>query len=120
MKLRDRIALVTGAGSGIGRAIALTFAGEGARVVVNDVRRAAAEETVAAMSQASAQARAIEADVSDSGQVKAMFAEIEREMGGLDVLVNNAGIAETSPGERERLAKIGEARLGELMSGQGI
>ena len=58
--------------------------------------------------------------MSDSGQVKAMFAEIEREMGGLDVLVNNAGIAETSPGERERIAKIGEARMGELMSGQGI
>ena len=120
MKLSDRIALVTGGGSGIGRAIALTFAEEGARVVVNDVRRAAADETLAAMGPAGARGHAIEADVADSGQVKAMFAEIERELGGLDVLVNNAGIAETSPGERERLRQIGEARMRELLSGQGI
>ena len=120
MKLSDRIALVTGGGSGIGRAIALTFAAEGARVVVNDVRRAAAEDTLAAMGPAASRGRAIEADVSDSARVKAMFAEIEREMGGLDVLVNNAGIAETAPGERERLGKIGEARLREMMSGEGI
>ncbi len=58
--------------------------------------------------------------MSDSAQVAAMFAEVEREMGGLDILVNNAGIAETSPGERERLVKIGEARMGELLSGEGV
>jgi 3-oxoacyl-[acyl-carrier protein] reductase len=120
MKLSDKIALVTGGGSGIGRAIALTFAAEGARVVVNDVRRAAAEDTLAAMGPAASRGCAIEADVSDSARVKAMFAEIERAMGGLDVLVNNAGIAETAPGERERLGKIGEARLREMLSGEGI
>ena len=93
MKLGDRIALVTGGGSGIGRAIALTFAEEGARVVVNDLRAAAAKETVEAMGPRQAQGRAIQADVSDSGQVRAMFAELERELGTLDILVNNAGIA---------------------------
>ncbi len=65
MKLGDRIALVTGGGSGIGRAIALTFAEEGARVVVNDVRAAAAKETLEAMGPRQAQGRAIQADVSD-------------------------------------------------------
>ena len=120
MKLGDRIALVTGGGSGIGRAIALTFAEEGARVVVNDVRAAAAKETLEAMGPRQAQGRAIQADVSDSGQVRAMFAELERELGTLDILVNNAGIAETTPGERERLSAKSEARMKELASGQGI
>src|SRR6266446_1294067 len=120
MKLGDRIALVTGGGSGIGRAIALTFAEEGARVVVNDVRAAAAKETLEAMGPRQAQGRAIQADVSDSRQVRAMFAELERELGTLDILVNNAGIAETTPGERERLSAKSEARMKELTSGQGI
>ncbi len=120
MRLADRVALVTGAGSGIGRAIALTFATEGARVVVNDVRLAAAEATVEAMGSAGSGSCAIQADVSDSGQVDAMFARIERELGTLDILVNNAGIAETTPGEREKLTAKSEARMQELLSGQGI
>ncbi len=120
MKLQNRIALVTGAGSGIGRAIALLFAEEGARVVVNDVRLEAARETVEAMGRGPSQARVIRADVSDSGQVKAMFAELEGEFGGLDILVNNAGIAETAAGQREEIGRKIEARIGELMSGQGV
>jgi 3-oxoacyl-[acyl-carrier protein] reductase len=120
MKLRDRIALVTGGGSGIGRAIALAFAEEGARVVVNDVAKAAAEATLEAMGPARSQGRAVQADVSDSAQVKAMFAEIDRELGALDILVNNAGIAETTPGERQKLGAKAEARLSELLSGQGV
>jgi 3-oxoacyl-[acyl-carrier protein] reductase len=120
MKLQDRIALVTGGGSGIGRAIALAFAEEGARVVVNDVTRAAAEATLDAMGEARSRGRAVQADVSNSGEVTAMFAEIDRELGALDILVNNAGIAETTPGERERLGAKSEARLRELLSGQGV
>src|SRR6266511_5039915 len=101
MKLQDRVALVTGAGSGIGRAIALLFAEEGARVIVNDVRVETARQTVEAMGHQASQSRAIQADVADSGQVKSMFAEVERDFGRLDVLVNNAGIAETGAGQRE-------------------
>src|SRR6266508_4869413 len=120
MKLGDRVALVTGGGSGIGRAIALTFAEEGARVVVNDVRLEAARETLEAMGPARSRGRAIQADVSDSGQVRAMLAEIEREMRTLDILVNNAGIAETAPGERQKLTAKSEKRMQEVLSGQGI
>ena len=116
MKLQDRIALVTGGGSGIGRAIALRFAQEGAHVVVNDVEREAAQKTVDELG--AGRGRAIVADVSDSAQVRTMFAEVEREYGGrLDVLVNNAGIAGSSS-ERERLARVGEARVAETLAGE--
>jgi 3-oxoacyl-[acyl-carrier protein] reductase len=120
MRLENRTALVTGGGSGIGRAIALRFAEEGARVVVNDVRIEAARETVEAMGSRRSAGRAIQADVSDSGQVRAMFAEIEGDAGSLDVLVNNAGIAEGAPGEREKIAEKAEARMQEMIGGQGV
>ena len=119
MKLSDRIALVTGGGSGIGRAICLTFAEEGARVVVNDIRLEAAEATVKEMSDP-ARGRAIQADVADSSQVRAMFATIERELGGLDILVNNAGIALGADEDREALRRKFETRIMETVSGQGI
>jgi len=119
LKLSDRIALVTGGGSGIGRAICLTFAEEGARVVVNDIRLEAAEATVKEMSDP-ARGRAIQADVADSAQVRAMFATIERELGGLDILVNNAGIALGADEDREALRRKFETRIMETDSGQGI
>ncbi len=120
MKLKDRIALVTGGGSGIGQATAQLFAEEGARVIVNDVNLAAARKTVESMGAGAPPGRAIQADVSDSRQVNAMFAEIERDFGALDILVNNAGIAETAPGEAEMLRERTEARIGEMLSGQAI
>lgn len=122
MKLKDRIALITGAGSGIGRAIATLFAEEGARVIANDVNEKAARETVEKLGAARSGARAIQADVADSAQVKAMFAEVEREFGSLDVLVNNAGIgsAGTSTEYGNKLRDRSDTRIMELMSGQGI
>jgi 3-oxoacyl-[acyl-carrier protein] reductase len=122
VRLQDRIALVTGGGSGIGRAIAVRFAEEGARVIVNDVAAERAHETIAAIAARaeSPRGRAIAADVADSGQVRRMFAEIDREFGGLDILVNNAGIAETAAGDRERISAKAEARVAETMSGQPI
>jgi len=99
VKLKDKVALVTGAGSGIGRAIATLFSQEGAHVVVNDLSEQAARETVEVLGAAGSGARAIRADVADSAQVKAMFAEIERELGSLDVLVNNAGIGSAGVSE---------------------
>ena len=119
MKLEDRIALVTGGGSGIGRAIAHLFALEGARVVVNDLRLDAAEKTVKELNDP-ARGRAIQADVADSAQVKGMFAVIEREFGALDVLINNAGIAVGPGDDRAGLLKKAETRIMEVLSGQGV
>jgi 3-oxoacyl-[acyl-carrier protein] reductase len=92
MRLQDRVALVTGAGTGIGRAIAETFAREGAKVGVNYSRsREAAEEVVAGIRAAGGTAVAIGADVSEAAEVDAMVDRISREFGRLDILVNNAG-----------------------------
>src|SRR5437667_5704226 len=118
MKLRDRVALVTGGGSGLGRAIALLFAEEGARVVVNDVRLEVAEKTVSEL-KGPAAGRAIQADVADSAQVMAMFATIEREHGALDILVNNAGIASGPGDDRAGIGRKAGARIMEMVSGQG-
>jgi 3-oxoacyl-[acyl-carrier protein] reductase len=115
MKLEGRIALVTGGGSGIGRAIATRFANEGARVVVNDVNREAAEATVEGMGPARERGYALQADVSDSAAVRAMFAQVAQRFGGIEVLVNNAGIAETGS-RRDEVNRKGEAQLGELMA----
>ena len=116
MRLKDRVALVTGGGSGIGRAIALRFAAEGAVVVVNDLKMESAQKTLAELD--GGRGRAIAADVSDSTQVRAMFAEVERELGGrLDILVNNAGIAGTGE-DRERIRTMAETRIAETMAGE--
>jgi 3-oxoacyl-[acyl-carrier protein] reductase len=117
VKLKDKIALVTGGGSGIGRAICERFAEEGARVVVNDLRAEAAEATAKALG---AGARAIACDVADSKAVTAMFAAVDREHGRLDVLVNNAGVAWGPGDDRSLMTKKGEARLMEMLGGQGV
>jgi 3-oxoacyl-[acyl-carrier protein] reductase len=120
MRLGGRVALITGAGSGIGRAIALRFAAEGARVIVNDVNAESAQKTVSEMGAGKGQARAIRADVSDSVQVRAMFSDVEAYFGTLDVLVNNAGISEFGPSKRDEINRKGEAQLGERMMGGAL
>ena len=86
-----RIVLVTGAGSGIGRAIAEKLATDGYRVVVNDLRREAAEEVVARIEGSGGQATAAPGDVCDPEAVRAMFAAARESFGAPEVLVNNAG-----------------------------
>jgi len=120
VKLKDKVALITGAGSGIGRAIAQLFAEEGARIVANDVNAMAAKETVESLGALGSGARAIQADVADSRQVKAMFAEVDRDLGLLDVLVNNAGIAVAAPGDGERLREKSDTRIMEMLSDEGV
>lgn len=90
MGLQDRTALVTGGGRGIGRAIALALAREGADVAIADLH--SAQETAAAVDALGRSGLALQADVSDLDQVRAMFEQLRERFGRLDVLVNNAGI----------------------------
>ena len=92
MRLAGKVALITGAGSGIGREAALLFAREGAAVVVADVTDAAGHETVERVTAAGGRALYVHADVSRGADCAAMVAAAERELGRLDVLFNNAGI----------------------------
>ena len=88
-----RVALVTGASRGLGRAIAIRLAGSGHRVVINFARNAdAAAEVIAQINESGGKAISIGADVSDGEQVGAMFDQIKEEIGAVAVLVNNAGI----------------------------
>ncbi len=91
MRLKDKVAIVTGAGSGFGEGIARKFVAEGAKVLLVDLRGDAAERAAAALGAENV-ARAWHADVSSASDAKNMFDAAERFFGPLDILVNNAGI----------------------------
>jgi NAD(P)-dependent dehydrogenase (short-subunit alcohol dehydrogenase family) len=95
-RLEDKIALVTGGGAGIGRAIAETFAREGAHVVVIDRDGDAARETADAIVKSNGSAQAETVDVTDTDQVKSLMQRLGDKFGRIDVLVNNAGVGERS------------------------
>ncbi len=90
--LEKKVAIVTGAGSGIGRAIALRFAEEGASVLVSDVDEAGGRETVASIEAAGGTAVFVRADVASAEENERLVAQVVERYGGLDVAVNNAGI----------------------------
>ena len=124
MRLKDKVALITGASSGIGAGVAERFAAEGAKVAVNfrpgsDRDREAA---VKAVTGYSTQSIAVEADVSNRAQVDAMVARITKELGGIDICINNAGIEikkdflETTDNEWARV--LGVNLLGSFMVAQ--
>ncbi len=112
-RLRGKRAVVTGAGSGIGRAIVLRLAEEGARVVISDVEEAAATGVASeAEGEANGEHLVRKTDVTDSSEVEALVGTAVEEWGGLDIMVNNAGIGvagtiiDTSEEDYERVMDV--------------
>jgi len=99
MKLQNKVCIVTGAASGIGREIALTYAREGGKVVIADISKDAAQATVDEIVKAGGTAMAVMMDVTSEEQVNAAVAEVVAAYGGVDVLVSNAGIQIVHPVE---------------------
>jgi NAD(P)-dependent dehydrogenase (short-subunit alcohol dehydrogenase family) len=105
MKLEGKIALVTGAGSGIGQAIALLLAKEGADIAVNDIDKPSAEATSLRIVRMGRRAIAIQADVANAQEVGSMVSRTIDELGGAHILVNNAGIPHFGPVIEEQTAE---------------
>jgi NAD(P)-dependent dehydrogenase (short-subunit alcohol dehydrogenase family) len=110
--LKDKVALVTGAGSGIGRATALAFHREGAKVVVSDVAVEGGEETVSLIKQAGGEAVFVKADVSKAADVEALVNTAVRTYGRLDCAHNNAGV----PGPNKLTVDITEERWNQVIA----
>lgn len=112
MRLKDKVCLITGAGSGIGEATARLFAQEGAQVVVADIDEAAGNRTAEAIRRDGGSGVAQRVDVTDEAETRAMAANTIREFGRIDVLFNNAGISgvgsveETSADLFDRVMKV--------------
>jgi 3-oxoacyl-[acyl-carrier protein] reductase len=94
MRLKGKVSIITGGGQGIGRATAVKFANEGARVAVCDINVSAAEETAKLITDAGGEAVSFRIDVTDKKSIAAMVEGVMRQWGRIDTLVNNAGIVQ--------------------------
>jgi len=93
MKLKDKVAVITGGGSGLGRAIALKFADEGARIVIAEINEAKGDETLSLVQEKGVEAFAVSTDVSNRESVLNLFSELDGRGWPVDIMVNNAGNA---------------------------
>jgi 3-oxoacyl-[acyl-carrier protein] reductase len=116
VKLAGKTAFVTGAGSGLGAAICRLFAENGARVAVTDIAVDAAVRVAAECETSTPGAIAVRCDVSDSSSVRDAFAEFDRQVGDLDIVVNNAGIIHTDPTYLAAVQTTSQQQLAELMT----
>ncbi len=91
MRLKDKVAIITGSAKGIGRGCALVFAEEGSRVAVIDIDEEAGRKTVEEIKSKGREAKFFKTDVSDSGQVQSMISEVVQAFGQIDIMFNNAG-----------------------------
>ena len=121
MDISGRVAVVTGAGSGIGRAAALAFAHEGASVVVADIDPVGGSETVGLIHDAGGTATFVRTDVTEPRSVEALVAAAEAEYGGLDIMFNNAGLVSGEPAwpdiTSETLLRVMNVNLGGVVLG---
>ncbi len=99
MKLKDKVCIVTGAASGIGKQIALTYAREGGKVVIADINLQSAQAVVDEIQAAGGQAMAVTMDVTSESEVNAAVDKVVKAWGGVDVLVSNAGVQIVHPVE---------------------
>ena len=116
--IRGSVALITGAGSGMGRATAEVFAAEGAHVAVTDFDEASALATTDAIAAQGGSAKAWALDVTDASRICAVVDEIVRAWSGLDIVVNNAGISAFSPIDSENYDAVWSRALGVLLTAQ--
>ncbi|HWI79820.1 MAG TPA: SDR family NAD(P)-dependent oxidoreductase, partial [Ramlibacter sp.] len=99
MQLQDKVAFITGSASGIGKEIAITYAREGAKIVIADLNKAAADATAAELKAGGAQAIGVAVDVTSEEQVNAAVEQAVAAFGGIDILISNAGIQIVHPVE---------------------
>jgi 3-oxoacyl-[acyl-carrier protein] reductase len=116
--LKSSIALITGAGSGMGRATAEVFAAEGAHVAVTDFNEAGARQTADAIMAQGGSAKAWALDVTDAARIRTVIAEVAAAWGGLDIVVNNAGISAFSPIDSQNYDEVWARALGVLLTAQ--
>ncbi|CAO3351091.1 3-hydroxybutyrate dehydrogenase [Azospirillum palustre] len=105
MRLQDKVAVITGAASGIGLEIARTFAREGAKIVIADLNQAGADAAAASLDPTGKRALGVAMDVTDEAQVDAGMARAADAFGRIDILVSNAGIQTVAPVEQFEFAK---------------